>query len=199
MVLKAIGSKKGSKKPKGLNHEDGELKIDGTALAIRLFFGLLEHRSLEETGVFEGFEPGTMFPPSAIMEAIQLADLYDLPLFDNVVKGILLGLTGRDSYGALAAYSVAHRMHDLKLAKESLKMVTEKAWNPLLLESKIVESIGLLPWRSLVCAYTESKFVEGPLSCLNCYQRYERKIDGAYHWMGGNSGWIKISDSLLLE
>jgi len=171
--------------------------MDGGALGIRLFCGLLEHGSLDKTGLYEGLEPATMFPPSAIMEAVHLGDLYDLPFFDNIVKGILPDLASRDSYGALAAYSVAHRMGNLKLAKDSLLMVTEKDWNPLSLQSKIVECLGLPAWRSLVYAYNELKFVKDSVRCRYCYK--PEYLEGATPWVASPSSWIKIADILLLE
>ena len=184
----------GDKKSQAMKYPSGKLEMDGSALGIRLFCGLLEHGSLEKTGLYEGLEPATMFPPSAIMEAVHLGDLYNLPFFDNVVKGILPDLASRDSYGALAAYSVAHRMGNLKLAKDSLLMVSHKDWNPLSLPSKLVESLGLPAWRSLVCAYNELQFVKDSVGCSHVHTTHKAKS-----WVASPPSWISIAGILLLE
>jgi hypothetical protein len=126
-----------------------------------------------------------MVPPSAFLEAIQLADQYDVPFFPNLVLAVLRRLASKNSANALAAYSVAHHLSDLEVSRDCVRMVTEK-WNPLSLKTEIVKSMGVLPWMSLVRAYHGSNFIEGYCSC-----------GVRSNWSA--LGWAKIAEKLVLE
>jgi hypothetical protein len=95
---------------------DGRIKIEGSTAAIRWLFGLLDGSSPKDLGIPTDETIGTP-PITPLMEAMSLADKYDIPCFKNLMTDAILRLTEYGSSQALTAYSLAYNFGDETLAR----------------------------------------------------------------------------------
>jgi hypothetical protein len=132
---------------------DGRIKIEGSTAAIRWLFGLLDGSSPGDLGV--PTDEITSTPPiTPCMDAMSLADKFDIPCFRNLMTEAVLRLTEYGTYQALTAYSLAYNLGDQTLARLAVSKITDFC-PPHKWRLDIVEAIGLRPWWSLIDAYND--------------------------------------------
>jgi hypothetical protein len=132
---------------------DGRIKIEGSTAAIRWLFGLLDGSSPKDLGIPTDETIGTP-PITPLMEAMSLADKYDIPCFKNLMTDAILRLTEYGSSQALTAYSLAYNFGDETLARLAVSKLVDFT-PPHRWRLSTVEAIGLKPWWSLVSAYND--------------------------------------------
>lgn len=132
---------------------DGRIKIEGSTAAIRWLFGLLDGSSPKDLGIPTDGSIATP-PITPLMDAMNLADKFDIPCFKNLMTHAILRLTDYGCHQALTAYSLAYKLGNETLARLAVSKLTgfdpPHEWR-----LDVVEAIGLKPWWSLIDAYND--------------------------------------------
>jgi len=153
--------------------------VEGSFDALLWLFGVLENRSVDD-----------LFPQMLIcgsddaknlIEALVLADKYDLAFFPRLLTDYLYGLARRSHWDAAIIYHLAYRMKDTTLARYAVKKMVKMPAPPLT-SSTYARIMGIDPYWALVDAYERLKYNQ----------------NGGPDWASTAKHWRKIADVLSL-
>jgi hypothetical protein len=139
--------------------KNGRIRIEADALAIRWLFGLLEN--LKPAEIDDSYkvtsETCTPPPPAPLLEAVSLADRFDIPFYPALLDTALWEVPRASPQLAITVYTVAYVLNNVELAREAVHRMSPLV-NPSLWDLQTTKLMLWQPWWSLCAAFRESMF-----------------------------------------
>jgi hypothetical protein len=139
--------------------KDGRIRIEADALAIRWLFGLLEN--LKPAEIDDSYkvtsETHTPPPPAPLLEAVSLADRFDISFYPALLDNALWEVPRANPQLAITVYTVAYVLNNVELAREAVHRMSPLV-NPSLWDLQTTKLMFWQPWWSLCAAFRQSMF-----------------------------------------
>ncbi|KAG7531095.1 hypothetical protein FFLO_04589 [Filobasidium floriforme] len=142
-------------------NKDGRIRIEADALAIRWLFGLLENLKPAEIDDSYKVTPETRTPPSPVplLEAVSLADQFDIPFYPALLDNALWDVSRTSPQLAITVYTVAYVLNDVVLAREAVQRMSPLV-NPSLWDLQTAKLMLWQPWWSLCAAFRAENWLK---------------------------------------
>jgi hypothetical protein len=156
--------------------------VEGSTGGLRWLFGILDNLSL--TAMTEPTTKGQPYPPGHLIEALKLADKYDIIFLPRLLTEVLWSLARRNCYDALTSYRLAYEMGNVCLAVYAVKQMKGLPTPPSF-PLKLAQSLGLEAWWALVSAYHSTDWV-----------LHDGYGGGRVRWTSSPENWREVAKAL---
>jgi hypothetical protein len=132
--------------------DEGKIRIEANALAIRWFFGLLEGVKPIDFGISD--KDDLTGPPAVapIIEAMELSDKYDVTFYPGLLTAVLMVMARTSKHHAVTVYAIAYHMQHTALAQHAIVCMAGLQ-DPATWDLHTANLISLQPWWSLCAAF----------------------------------------------